>query len=100
MKSRKGASHLILRKVREKQIRIALSVPLFNEYQDVLKRKKSLQDFGLQIDDINKFLRFIAYIGETYQTYFLFRPNLRDEKDNMVVETAERVFGDKQYQRF
>lgn len=53
-----------------------------------MKRKKSLQDFGLQIDDINKFLRFIAYIGETYQTYFLFRPNLRDEKDNMVVETA------------
>jgi predicted nucleic acid-binding protein len=53
-----------------------------------LKREKSLNDFGLDIEDIDKFLRFIAYIGKSYKTYFLFRPNLKDEKDNMVVELA------------
>jgi len=74
--------------VRERNIQIALSVPLFEEYKDVLKREKSLKDFGLDIEDIDKFLRFIAYVGKPYKTYFLLRPNLKDEKDNMVLEVA------------
>jgi putative PIN family toxin of toxin-antitoxin system len=88
LKSTSGASYFILQKVRERQIQIALSVPLFYEYQDVLKREKSLQDFGLEIEDIDKFLRFITFVGKVYETYFLLRPNLKDEKDNMVVELA------------
>ena len=88
LKSTRGASYFILQKVRERQIQIALSVPLFHEYQDVLKREKSLQDFGLEIEDIDKFLRFIAFVGKIYETYFLLRPNLKDEKDNMIVELA------------
>ena len=88
LKSANGASFFILQQVRERKIQIALSVPLFEEYEDVLKRKKSLEDFGLDVEDIDKFLRFIAYVGKPYKTYFLFRPNLKDEKDNMVVEVA------------
>lgn len=88
LKSTRGASHYILQQVRERQVQIALSVPLFHEYQDVLKREKSVKDFGLKTEDIDKFLRFIAYVGRTFETYFLFRPNLGDEKDNMIVELA------------
>lgn len=88
LKSAKGASYFIFQQVRERKIQIALSVPLFEEYEDVLKRKKSLEDFGLDVEDIDKFLRFIAYVGKPYKTYFLFRPNLKDEKDNMAVELA------------
>lgn len=88
LKSTRGASYFLLQKVRERQIQVALSVPLFHEYQDVLKRKKSLKDFGLKPEDIDKFLRFIAYVGKPFETYFLFRPNLKDEKDNMVLELA------------
>jgi putative PIN family toxin of toxin-antitoxin system len=88
LKSTRGASYFILQKVQERQIQVALSVPLFHEYQDVLKRKKSLKDFGLEPEDIDKFLRFIAYVGKPFETYFLFRPNLKDEKDNMVLELA------------
>jgi len=88
LKSANGASFFILQQVRERKIQIALSVPLFEEYEDVLKRKKSLEDFELDIEDIDRFLRFIAYVGKPYKTYFLFRPNLKDEKDNMVVELA------------
>ena len=88
LKSANGASFFILQQVRERKIQIALSIPLFEEYEDVLKRKKSLEDFGLDVEDIDKFLRFIAYVGKPYKTYFLFRPNLKDEKDNMVVEVA------------
>ena len=88
LKSANGASFFILQQVRERKIQIALSVPLFEEYEDVLKRKESLKDFDLDDEDIDKFLRFIAYVGKPYKTYFLFRPNLKDEKDNMVVELA------------
>jgi putative PIN family toxin of toxin-antitoxin system len=88
LKSANGASFFILQQVRERKIQIALSVPLFEEYEDVLKREKSLKDFDLDVEDIDKFLRFIAYVGKPYKTYFLFRPNLKDENDNMVVELA------------
>ncbi len=30
----------------------------------------------------------ITYIGKTFEIYFLFHPNLKDEKDNMIVELA------------
>ena len=88
LKSATGASFYILQQVRERKIQIALSVPLFEEYEDVLKRKESLQDFELDTEDIDRFLRFIAYVGKPFNTYFLFRPNLKDEKDNMLVELA------------
>ena len=88
LKSATGASFYILHKIRERKIQIALSVPLFEEYEDVLKREESLQDFELGIEDIDRFLRFIAYVGKPFNTYFLFRPNLKDEKDNMLVELA------------
>lgn len=88
LKSAKGASFFILQQVRDRKVQIALSVPLFEEYEDVLKREKSLNDFKLDVEDIDKFLRFIAYVGKPYKTYFLFRPNLKDEKDNMIVELA------------
>lgn len=86
LNSTKGASFYILQQVRERHIQMALSIPLFNEYEDVLKRENSLKSFGLEISDIDKFLRFIAYVGKTFETYYLFRPNLKDEKDNMLVE--------------
>jgi putative PIN family toxin of toxin-antitoxin system len=88
LKSATGASFYILQQVRERKIQIALSVPLFEEYEDVLKREESFQDFELNIEDIDRFLRFIAYVGKPFNTYFLFRPNLKDEKDNMLVELA------------
>jgi len=56
LKSSAGASFYILKQVRERKIQIALSVPLFEEYQDVLKREKSLQDFKnaeLKFDQLN-----------------------------------------------
>jgi len=86
--SNAGASYFILQLVRNRKIQIALSVPVFSEYQDVLTRKKSLDDFELEIEDIDKILRFIAYVGKTFEIFYLFRPNLKDEKDNMLVELA------------
>ena len=88
LQSSKGASFAILQLIRKRDIQLALSVPVFKEYQDVLSRKKSVKDFDLNIEDVNKFIRFIAYISKTFDIYFLLRPNLKDEKDNMLLELA------------
>ena len=86
--SKTGASYFILQQIRNRKIQIALSVPVFFEYQDVLTRDKSLKDFELELNDVEKFLRFIAYIGKPFEIYFLLPPNLKDEKDNKIVELA------------
>ena len=83
-----GASFFILEKIRKRKIKLALSLPVFYEYEEVLKRKESLKSFNLNIEDIDKVLRLLAYVGKVYEPYFLLRSNLRDESDNIFIELA------------
>jgi putative PIN family toxin of toxin-antitoxin system len=83
-----GASFFILGLIRAQKVKVALSMKVFAEYEDVLKRKRSLKILGLCEEDINAVLTFIAFIGRPFETYFLFRPNLMDEDDNIFVELA------------
>jgi len=83
-----GASFFILSLIRDNKISMALSIPVFNEYEKVLTRPASLKDLNLSLSDIKKVLKFVAYIGRPYTTYFLFRPNLLDESDNIFVELS------------
>ena len=46
MNSTKGASFYILQQVRERHIQIALSIPLFNEYEASLRRSVARIRFG------------------------------------------------------
>ena len=70
------------------KISLALSVPVFNEYQKVLFLKESLKDLSLSQSDIDKILPFIAYTEKPYSAYFLFRPNFQDEFDNIFIELS------------
>lgn len=88
LRSNRGAAYFIVQRIRSREIQLALSVPVFAEYQEVLTRDDSLKQFGFSLTEVEKFLRFIAYVGKPYETYFLFRPNLQDETDNMFVELA------------
>jgi len=83
-----GASHAIFKLIRSGDLKIALSVPVFEEYCDVLLRKTSLKQFGLSEEDIKKVLDFIALVGVKTDIRYLLRPNLRDENDNMFMELA------------
>ncbi|MBN2159129.1 MAG: putative toxin-antitoxin system toxin component, PIN family [Spirochaetes bacterium] len=88
LRSQLGASYYILSLIRNNKISLALSVQVFNEYEDVLTRPSSLKDFNLTREDIIKVLQFIAFIGKSYTTYYLFRPNLQDENDNIFIELS------------
>ena len=86
--SSSGASHAIFRLVRGGAIRLALSVAVYSEYQDVLTRSEKRSQLGLSVDETQTVLNFIAFIGVPSPVHFRMRPNLRDENDNAFVELA------------
>jgi len=53
-----------------------------------LLRPKTLRETGLSREDTEKVLDFIALVGAATPIDYLWRPNLRDETDNMFVELA------------
>ena len=86
--SNQGASHQILKMIRKEKLKLALSIPVFKEYCTVLSRPSTLEQTRLNIKQINSVLDFLAYAGYYAKIYFLLRPNLRDENDNIFLELA------------
>lgn len=86
--SRNGASFFIFNLIRQKQLGLAISISVFEEYSDVLLRQSSLEKFGMSQADVEQFLTFITFIGKPQDIYFKWRPNLRDENDNLFIELA------------
>lgn len=86
--SSSGASHQILKMIRAGELSLAISIPVYKEYQDVLKRKRSLDFIGKTADEIETVLEFIALVSEPFVMNYLWRPNLKDEKDNIFAELA------------
>ncbi len=62
-----------------------ISVPLFGEYESVLKRTGLV---GLSNQDIDNVLDYLLSICRKTSIFFLRRPYLRDPKDDMVLEAA------------
>lgn len=88
LRGRDGASYAILQLVGQGYVQLTLSVPLFLEYEAVLKRPSSLRAFQLDFSDIDQVLAFLLRVGQLFEIFFRLRPNLRDEADNMLVEVA------------
>jgi putative PIN family toxin of toxin-antitoxin system len=88
MRSPGGASAAIIRAVRRKQVTLLLSVPLAMEYEAVCRRSEHREESGLSVQQVEIFLDAIIAMGEPVPTYFLWRPQLRDPNDEMVLEAA------------
>lgn len=88
LRSSSGASFAILQLIRNGEIGLALSHAVLLEYEAVLQRDENRKAFELSSPDVEKVLRFIAFISKKFEPRFLFRPNLPDEDDNIFVELA------------
>ena len=88
MRSPAGASAAIVRAVRLKKATLLLSVPLAMEYEAVCRRPEHREEAGLSLQQVEIFLDAIVAMGEPVQTHFLWRPQLRDPNDEMVLEAA------------
>ena len=85
-RSRGGASAELLRQIRRGRARLLATVPLFLEYEAVLSRPDHLA--GLSGKDIGVALDALASFVEPVEPFFLWRPQLRDADDDMVLEAA------------
>ena len=83
-----GASHRILRLILDEKVNLALSLPIFLEYYDVLSREETLAKLNLSIHEIEDILDLLVLLAKKQSIYFLLRPNLIDEKDNIFFECA------------
>ena len=86
LRSRRGASFYLVSRIPSKAFEIAISVPLYIEYQDVLHRREKVP--GFKAEDIRKFLRYLCQVSHHQEIFYLWRPYLRDPKDDMVLELA------------
>lgn len=86
LKSRNGFSFKLLSIIDDKRFRVFISVPLILEYEDVAKRSKSQKK--LNFTEIGDILDYICLIGEQRKIFYLWRPYLKDPKDDMILELA------------
>ena len=86
LRSRRGASHRLLRLVGDPRFRINLSVPLLLEYEEVLKRPDA--GHPLSAEEVDDVLNFLCAEGSLREIFYLWRPVLPDPKDDFVLELA------------
>ena len=84
--SSRGASHQVLRLIAAEIITPIISVALLFEYEDVLKRESTF--LQLSPEKIDVILDNLCALGIFQKVYFLWRPYLKDPKDDHILELA------------
>jgi putative PIN family toxin of toxin-antitoxin system len=88
LRSRRGASSIVLRLVAEGRIVALATTALFLEYEDVLARPEQRAADGLSARQIEDVLSALASVIEPVTVHISWRPQLRDPSDEMVLEAA------------
>lgn len=88
LRSRNGASNAIVRRVLLGDLPLVVHQKLIYEYRDVLSRPDILAQTGLAWADIEVVLAHLVASAHEVAVRYLWRPNLKDEGDNFIVEIA------------
>lgn len=72
-----------------------VGVALLAEYEDVLRRDELFTGSNLSIDERDELLDALLSVCEWVRIFYLWRPNLKDEADNHLIELA--VAGNAKY---
>ena len=88
LRSPAGASAEVVRLVLRNDITVVVSVALILEYEAVATRSEHLSASGLSASAVLNVIDALARAGERTRSYFLWRPQLRDPNDEMVLEAA------------
>lgn len=87
-RSRRGASHVIVRHALMGNLPLIVHQKLVYEYRDVLSRPEILAETGLARAEIELVLAHLVATAREIEVRYLWRPNLKDEGDNFVMEIA------------
>jgi len=93
--SAEGASRLIIRACLEACYQPLMGVALLAEYEDIMHREALFMNCPIDVVKRNELLDAFLSVCEWTNVYYLWRPNLRDEADNHIIELA--VAGNAKY---
>jgi len=85
IRSNKGASYKFLTMVDSGKYELQISVPLLLEYEEAAKRSTGI---ALSETEINDILDYICAMSNKREIFYLWRPMLKDPKDDFVLELA------------
>jgi predicted nucleic acid-binding protein len=85
LRSRQGASYRLLSLAGSGAFQHCLSVPLLFQYEDALKRRGTVPISTQAVEDI---IDYLCTTADRREIYFLWRPQLPDAGDDLVLEVA------------
>ena len=91
LRSNKGASYKLIKQVGTGKFDICISVALIFEYEGVAKRSQLIK---LNHELINNIIDYICTIGLETEIFYLWRPFLKDPKDDFILELAVNSHAD------
>lgn len=86
LRSRSGASFRLLELLGTGKFELSVSVPLVLEYETASKRL--LGEIALDEADIDNVIDYVCKVAHHQQISFLWRPFLKDVRDDMILELA------------
>ena len=86
LRSRHGASYKLLSLISSQKFQFNLSVPLVVEYEAVAKRQAD--EIELTVQEIDDILDYVVCMANRWQIHYLWRPQLTDPNDDMLLELA------------
>jgi len=86
LKSQRGASYKLLMSLKDDVYVSHISVPLFIEYESVVRREGLVEN--LTEKDIDTILDYFLSKSKIQKIFYLWRPFLKDPKDDLVLELA------------
>jgi putative PIN family toxin of toxin-antitoxin system len=84
----KGSSRDLIRRCLLGEYQPLMGTALFSEYEAVMGREETLVRCSLEQADIDRLLAAFMSVAEWTKIYYSWRPNLKDEGDNHLIELA------------
>ena len=85
---KRGATREVIRRCLTGKYLPLISNPLFQEYEDASSRRVVREVCPLSAGEIRDLLNAFYSVCSWVPIYYLWRPNLRDEGDNFLIELA------------
>ncbi|PZU97119.1 MAG: putative toxin-antitoxin system toxin component, PIN family [Pseudanabaena sp.] len=86
--SSKGASRELIKRCLQGDYQPLMGNALFSEYESLIHRQEIIDKCPLSSEEIQVLLASLMSVSQWIHIYYLWRPNLKDEADNHLIELA------------
>lgn len=92
LRSKRGASNLLLRLLGTKDWQAHLSIPLVLEYEEICQRL--LAELSINLAQLSDFLDYLCTVCSHHKIFYLWRPYLKDADDDFLLDLAVEAGAD------